>query len=70
MIWHADFGVVALPFPEGTTSGGVFDHDYCEALSLNNRNSRKGLVQAVGYCSVAGRKRAMLWNIITALNSF
>jgi probable HAF family extracellular repeat protein len=63
MVWHADTGLKLLPLP----TGAYLTAQSCEALSVNNRSSdaTDALVQAVGFCKVNGKHRAMLWNIQT-----
>ena len=63
VIWHSHFGIAALPMPAGADVGLVVPHDYCEANSLNNRASANGLVQAVGFCVIANKRRAIRWDI-------
>jgi probable HAF family extracellular repeat protein len=64
-VWHRDFGIALLPMPRGYTSGSALSPNSCQAFAVNKRSS-SGLVQAVGYCQLNGRRKALLWNISTA----
>jgi len=63
VVWHADFGIKQLPTLPGGTLVSSKD---CEALAVNKRNS-SGLVQAVGYCQLNGKRHAVRWDILTAV---
>jgi probable HAF family extracellular repeat protein len=56
-LWHNHFGMRALPkLPSNSLK--------CEAYSLNNRaSSPPGLVQVVGFCTVAGKRHAVRWDV-------
>jgi hypothetical protein len=57
-LWHKDFGMRALPkLPSDTPNK-------CEAYSLNDRaSSPPRLVQVVGYCTLAGKRHAVRWDV-------
>jgi uncharacterized membrane protein len=63
VVWHADFGIAQLPVLPGGTLVSSKD---CEALAVNKRNA-SGLVQAVGYCQLNGKRHAVRWDILTAI---
>jgi uncharacterized membrane protein len=63
VVWHADFGIKQLPALPGGTLVSSKD---CEALAVNKRKA-SGLVQAVGYCQVNGKRHAVRWDILTAI---
>jgi len=67
VIWHSHFGIYGLPMPPGAETGSGLPRDFCEANSVNDHAGQSGLVQAVGYCSIAGKRRAILWNITAKL---
>jgi probable HAF family extracellular repeat protein len=62
-VWHPDIGITLMPLPPG----GIPTTENCVALSVNNRSSdaTDAFVQAVGYCTMSGKKKAVLWNIQT-----
>ena len=61
-IYHANFGMFALPALPSTGSGT------CEAHAINERNTQNGRVQLVGYCEVeAGAKRAVRWDVTVSV---
>lgn len=57
-LWHKHFGMRALPkLPSNSLNK-------CEAYSLNDRaSSPPGLVQVVGYCTVADKRHAVRWDV-------
>ena len=59
-LWHSDFGMKRLPAPAG--AGSVLLPSQCKANALNDRKS-SGLIQVVGYCTVAGNRHAMRWDV-------
>ncbi len=60
-LWHADFGMVALPRLAGAGE--------CQANAVNRRNS-EGLLQVVGFCiDNVGLRRAVRWDVVTELFS-
>jgi probable HAF family extracellular repeat protein len=60
-IWHADFGMVALPRLSGAGE--------CEANAVNQRSSN-GVVQVVGFCiNSSGLRQAVRWDVVTELYS-
>jgi probable HAF family extracellular repeat protein len=65
VIWHTDIGIHQLPLPPGG-GGTLLSPNPCEAFAVNDRNS-SGLIQAVGYCRVNGKRKAMRWNIWTSI---
>ncbi len=54
-LWHADFGMFALPVPPGMSPLTTT----CSARSLNNRLSSTGVVQVVGGC----QGHAIRWSV-------
>ena len=66
VLWHPDIGIAQLPFAEGV-SDLARSHDFCAALSVNDRDSDTGLIQVVGYCSIGGRREAVLWDVTARL---
>jgi probable HAF family extracellular repeat protein len=54
-LWHADFGMQELPVLPGAS--------WCEGVSLNNRRS-SGALQVAGTCLVAGKHRAVVWDVV------
>jgi probable HAF family extracellular repeat protein len=63
-IWHPHFGMKALPQLPGSLLS-----DACEAYALNDRKSDGGLIQVVGYCAVGGSRRAVRWDVTTAVTT-
>lgn len=55
-IYHRDFGMYALPRAA---------NEHCRALALNERG-RGGVIRVVGYCEVAGVRRAVRWDVTVA----
>ncbi len=55
-IYHKDFGMYALPRAA---------NEHCRALALNERG-RNGVIRVVGYCAVAGVRRAVRWDVTVA----
>jgi len=66
-IHHPDFGLVQLPSLEYTTQLGFSIPSTCMASSLNQRKNTGGLVQVVGACHVAGKWRAVRWDVVVKL---
>jgi len=64
VVWHPHFGIQVLPLPPGAGTDTIFVNYQCQALAVNSR-SATGLVQAVGFCNVGGKRHAMVWNIST-----
>jgi probable HAF family extracellular repeat protein len=54
-LWHADFGMFALPVPAGMTPVSTS----CDGSSLNNLKTT-GLIQVVGHCGT----HAIRWNVL------
>lgn len=61
-IWHTDIGIKQLPLPPIEDAGTQLSTNPCEAFAVNDRKN-SGLVQAVGYCRINGKFRAIRWNI-------
>jgi hypothetical protein len=63
-IWHSEFGMYELPTPFDGRGGGTATN--CWANSLNNLKSSHGalIIRVVGYCTRAGKKRAISWNVV------
>jgi probable HAF family extracellular repeat protein len=60
-IWHAHFGMKALPILPGTDANAN-----CQANSLNNRSLFTENFYVVGYCTnAAGKMRAVRWIVKT-----
>jgi probable HAF family extracellular repeat protein len=60
-LWHSAFGMQVLPrLPTSGPSGA------CEAYALNDRNSQSGVIRIVGYCTSAGKRRAVRWDVTIA----
>ena len=58
-LYHADFGMYALPLLSGASSNSS-----CEAYSLNERNPQSGVIQIAGYCTVGrGVRHAVRWDV-------
>jgi uncharacterized membrane protein len=63
VVWHNDIGITQLPLPSG---GTLLSPTICEAYAVGDRKTN-GVVQAVGYCRIDGKRRAIRWNIGTSL---
>ena len=61
-IWTPDKAITMLPLPPGITDGTLRSPTVCEALAVSNRVGL-GLIHAVGYCEIDGKRKAVLWNI-------
>lgn len=60
--WTTIDSITMLPLPPGVTDGTMRSPTVCEALAVGN-SGFQGLIHAVGYCEIEGRRKAMLWNI-------
>jgi probable HAF family extracellular repeat protein len=61
-LFHYDFGMIELPPPAWEGSPVVAK---CRAKAVNDRKEN-GLVQATGYCTRNGMKRAVRWDIFVS----
>ena len=60
-IWHAHFGMKALPILPGTVASSA----KCRANALGNRSASSRIIYVVGYCTnAAGKKRAVRWTVV------
>jgi len=63
-IWHADFGMVALPILAGATPS----QSSCRANAVSSRSNATSNMRVVGYCTDAqGRKHAVRWTVKAVL---
>ncbi len=61
-VYHADFGMFALPALPSSGTGT------CEAHAINERNTQNGRVQLAGYCEAnAGARRAVRWDVTVSV---
>jgi probable HAF family extracellular repeat protein len=67
VVWHPDFGIAQLP-PLSILGRKRVSAGNCEAYAVNDRND-EGVVQAVGYCRIEGKQRALRWDISTVVVS-
>jgi uncharacterized membrane protein len=67
-IWHAHFGLKALPIPAGFSSYGA----HCYANALSNLNwFAGGYIRVVGYCTNSqNQKRPVRWTVKIVKDSF
>jgi len=63
-IWHAHFGMVALPILPGPLPSQAS----CRANAISARNNTTGNIRVVGYCTdTQGKKRAVRWTVKAVL---
>jgi probable HAF family extracellular repeat protein len=60
-IWHANFGMQALPLPKGLDPKDT----QCGANAVSRRNE-DGLIRVVGSCSSDGVNHAIRWEVMTS----
>lgn len=67
-IWHAHFGMKALPIPAGFTASGT----NCYANALNNLNwFAGGYIRVVGFCTNSqNQKRPVRWTVKIVKDSY
>jgi len=62
-IYHADFGMVALPLPPGYLTTAT----HCVANALNERDS-EGLIRVAGRCLKGNKMRGVRWEVVVKKN--
>jgi hypothetical protein len=61
-LYHADFGMFALPALPSTGIGT------CEAHAINERNTQSRRIQLAGYCETSGgARRAVRWDVTVSV---